>query len=99
MALLDDVKVAVRVSEGTEDFDSELEMLIQGAFAELERVGIKPSLLDEDEPAPLVKHAVILYAKAHFGYDNSERQEFASAFKMIETDLLNSSANMADSGE
>lgn len=97
MSLLDDVKVAVRVSEGTDDYDDELQDLIDAALADLTRVGIKPDLLDEDEPAPLVKQAVKLYSKGHFGFDNDERSDFLDSYERVVVDLLNSSANIAAS--
>lgn len=77
------------------DFDVEIQLLIDAAFADLTRVGIVPSLLDAENPAPLVKQAVALYAKAHFGYDNSERPQFVEAYNRTVIDLLNSSANIA----
>ena len=114
MALLDDIRMLVRVSpvpmpdesgvepdsEGwvptySSDFDAEIQLLIDAALADLTRVGIVPSLLDVENPAPLVKQAVGLYAKAHFGYDNSERPDFIQSYNQTVIDLLNSSANIA----
>ena len=96
MALLDDMKVSARVSAGTDDFDSELQDIIDAALIDLQRKGIKTELLDEDDPDKLVKQAVRLYVKAHFGYDNSERGEFLASYDQTVIDLLNSSANSAD---
>lgn len=93
MALKDDVKVAVRVSHAATD--SEIEMWIAAAFADMERVGIKEALLDEDDPAPLVKAAVTCYVKASYGYDVEERPQFMDSYRRIVCDLLNSSANIA----
>lgn len=114
MALLDDIRTAVRVSpvpiadesgiepdaEGwtatyTSDFDSELQDLIYAALADLTRVGIRPSLLDTESLYPLAKQAIVLYAKANFGYDNDERSEFLKCYDRTVVDMLNSTANVA----
>jgi len=79
----------------TSDFDGELQALIDAALADLTRVGIVPTLLDPEKPSPLVKQAAMLYVKAHFGYDNSERPEFLGSYNQTVVDLLNSSANIA----
>jgi len=75
----------------TSDFDGELSDLMYAAFADMTRAGVRPELLDADTPDPLVKLAVKTYAKAHFGYDNDERQEFIASYERILIDLKNSS--------
>jgi len=66
MALLDDVKVAVRVT--SDAFDSELKDLISSAFNDLGITDIKASMVTESEnPEPLIKQAVTTYCKMHFG--------------------------------
>lgn len=93
MALLDDVKVAVRVSHSATD--SEIQMWIAAAFADMERVGIKEELLGQKNPDALVKAAVVCYVKANYGYDVEERPQFMDSYRRIVCDLLNSSANIA----
>lgn len=88
VALLDDVKVALRVT--TDLLDTEVQGLIDAALADMSRVGIREDLLDEDEPAPLVKMAVCLYCKAHFGYDNDEASRFSESYRQLVADMLNS---------
>lgn len=61
MALLDDVKVALRVS--TNAFDSEITDLINAAVADMGLAGVSNS----DTTDPLVKRAVITYCRLHFG--------------------------------
>ena len=114
MALLDDVRTALRVSpipmdddfgkepysEGwtptyTSDFDDEIQDLIDGALADLTRVGITPSLLDPYNLHPLAKMAVKLYAKAHFGYDNDEATRLFESYERTVVDMMNSTANIA----
>lgn len=110
MALLDEIRTAVRVSpvpqpdsSGLEpdedgwvptydsDYDGELQDLVDAAFADMLMKGIRPVLLDAVSPAPLVKLAVKLYAKAHFGYDNPERGEFVASYERVLIDMKNSS--------
>lgn len=92
MALLDDVKVALRVS--SDKTDGEVQMWVDAAIADMKRVGIKPELLAEPMD-PLAKAAVITYAKASYGYDVQERASFEAAYRSIVVSLLNSSANIA----
>ena len=75
--MLDKAKLALRIS-GTA-FDEEVTDLINAAIADLRLVGIV--VTEEQEggsPAevsdPLLARAIVLYAKAEFGYsDNAER--------------------------
>ena len=61
MALLDDVKVACRVTSNT--FDSELNMLIESAKVDFGIAGV--SLPDELDS--ICNVAIITYCKIHFG--------------------------------
>lgn len=98
MALLDDCRVAVRVS--TNALDSELEILIAAAKADMERCGVKPALLDDEALAPIVRSAVVCFVKSHFGLDQEadERDFFQASYRSQVVALLNSDANVA-SGE
>lgn len=97
MALLDDIKAALRLT--TDALDSEVEMLVGAALYDMERVGVNPALLEVDSEEGLenlfVKHAVIAYCKAHFGYDNAEADRFDDSYRRIVCDLLNSAENIA----
>ena len=66
MALLDDVKVALRISAVNLSFDTEINDLIDAAKRDLLISGIVVT----DETDPLIKRAIVTYCKAHFGYDN-----------------------------
>lgn len=80
MALIDDVKDALRVSG--DDLNTEVEGLIDGAKADLILSGVhKDKILDTD---PLIKRAVILYCKAQFGYDDPK---IADRFQQSYTSL------------
>ena len=88
MALLDDVRTALRVVSTA--MDSEIEALVAAALADMARVGVRESLIDEDDPDPLVRMAVMLYCKARFGYDNDEAARFEESYRQIVADMLNS---------
>ncbi len=94
MALKDDIKTTLRVK--SDAFDAEVETLIGAALYDMERVGVDPTLLDEEDlENPFVKQAVTAYCKAHFGYDNDESDRLDAAYRRIVCDLMNSSANIA----
>lgn len=65
MALLDDVKVACRVT--TTAFDNELTDLISAAFADIGITDVDPNLLTSADTVPLIKRAVLTYCKMNFG--------------------------------
>lgn len=107
MALLDDVKVALRVS--SDSMDVEVQALIDAAQRDMLRVGVPEdmvygtttttteytstgakSTVEVTTYDPLCKMAVVLYAKAHFGYDNDEAARFLSAYKQTLIDMRNS---------
>jgi uncharacterized phage protein (predicted DNA packaging) len=81
--MLDDVKDALRVSGA--DLDIEIQDLIDAAKADLRLSGVHASkLVDTD---PLIKRAVVVYCKAHFGWDNPEADRFARSYDMLKTHL------------
>jgi hypothetical protein len=93
VALIDDARVAVRVT--TSATDTELEAWVDAAIADMRRCGVKDALLDEQSETfdPLVRSAVILYVKANYGFDNSEAPRFMAAYRATVAGLLNSRAN------
>mgnify|MGYP001367902315 CR=1 FL=1 len=83
MALLDDVKLALRISNTA--FDAEITDLIAAAKADLRISGVDPlKILDTD---PLIKRAVITYAKANFGFDNPDADRLRQAYDMLKAHL------------
>ena len=85
MALLDDVKLALRISPGTTAYDGEVEDLIEAAKADLKLSGVAPAKLDESDP--LVKRAIVTYCKAHFGFDNADAERLEQAYGMLKMHL------------
>lgn len=85
MALLSDVKTALRISETTTDFDGEIQDLIDAAKTDLGLSGVmSEKVIDTD---PLIKRAVIVYCKANFGYDNPDAERFHRAYDLLKTHL------------
>lgn len=81
--MLEDVRDALRVSGN--DLDGEIQDLIDAAKADLSLSGVHPSkIIDTD---PLIKRAVIVYCKAHFGWDNPEADRFAQSYAMLKMHL------------
>ena len=87
MALLDDVKIALRISAATTSFNTEINDLISAAQQDLLVAGIKVT----DTSDPLIKRAIVTYCKAHFGYDNPEAERFEKAYNAIKLHLMLSS--------
>lgn len=74
MALLDDARVAVRVTSTA--FDAELTDLINAALADMGITNINPALLVSTSGIlPLIKKAVITYCKMNFGEIEPEKYD------------------------
>lgn len=80
MAILDDIKTALRISGA--DLDGELQDLIDAAKADLALSGVQKV----DEADPLIKRAIIVYCKAHFGYDDMG-ERFAQSYESLKCHL------------
>ena len=85
MALLDDVKTSLRITN--DDYNAEVTGLIESCKLDLNTAGI----VNVDENDALTKHAIILYAKGHFGYDNPEADRFQESYEMLKNHLSMSS--------
>jgi uncharacterized phage protein (predicted DNA packaging) len=76
MALLDDVKKALRITNTA--YDTEIQDIIDSAKIDLDIAGIYSTL----ETDPLIKRAITTYVKAEFGYgENAER--FQKSYEMM----------------
>lgn len=96
MALLDDVKVSLRLS--TDAMDSEVQMWIDAAKADMRRIGVPEEMLGDASMDPYVRCAVTEFVKAKFGYDNSEASRFQSSYRQIVKDILNSPTTYGGDG-
>lgn len=86
MALIDEVKVALRVKSPATD--PEIHALVEAAFADMARVGVDGELLDRDNPNALVKSAILCFCKARYGYDNEDAARFEAAYRQTVIDLM-----------
>lgn len=84
MALLDDVKDALRISGN--DLDTEVTDLINAAQADLKLSGILTSKATSTTD-PLVRRAVVIYCKANFGWANNEGEKFQNSYDMLKRHL------------
>lgn len=81
MALLDEVKAALKITSTAAEIVIEVQNLIDAAKADLVSVGIDATV-DTD---PDIKQAVILYTKGHYGYNNPEAPRFLENYQMLKT--------------
>lgn len=84
MAILDDAKIALRVTNAA--FDAEIQDLINAARQDLILAGIIPSKANDDTD-PLIKRAVVTYCKANFGYDNPDADRLQKSYDMLKMHL------------
>ena len=82
--MLQDIKDALRVS-GT-SLDTEIQDLIDAAKADLRLTGVHPDrIVDTD---PLIKRAITVYCKAHFGYEEPAQAElFMKSYNALKVHL------------
>ncbi|MFX4263120.1 head-tail connector protein [Pelotomaculum propionicicum] len=83
MAILDEVKLALRIAATTTDFDTEITGLINAALADLHLAGLAAG----DTTDPLIKQAVITYCKAGFGYDNPDADRLQRSYGLLKAHL------------
>lgn len=84
MGLIDSVKLALRVSATA--FDGEINDLISAARQDLILSGILTSKANNEEDA-LIKRAIIVYVKAHFGFDNPDHERLLAAYDLLKSHL------------
>lgn len=100
MSLVDDIKLSLRIV--TDDFDPEIRALADAAMADMERVGVRPELLELDDEGNLLRRnalvwqATVAFCKSRFGFDNGDAGRFEEAYYRTVVDLMNSTANVAD---
>ncbi len=90
MALLDDVKVACRVTSTA--YNTELTDLIDAALADLGITDIDSDLLVAIDTMPLIKRAVLTYCKMNFGeLEEGKYDRLKAAYDEQKSQLLMSS--------
>lgn len=91
MALIDDVRTALRVTSDMTDV--EIQMWIDAAKVDMLRCGVKPELVNDKTMYPLVRSAITCFVKGQYGYDNSEAPRFLDSYRLMLAALLNSKSN------
>lgn len=81
MALLDDVKLSLRITSSA--FNTEVQDLISECKSDLELAG----LLSVVETDPLVKRAIKAYCKANFGLDNKDSEKYMQSYESLKNKL------------
>ena len=81
MALKDDVKSALRIKSNT--FDPEIDDLISAAKLDLSISGVKKII----ETDALIKRAIIIYSKSHFGLENKDSEKYQKAYDLLKEHL------------
>jgi uncharacterized phage protein (predicted DNA packaging) len=84
MAMLDDVKVALRIAHSATD--TEINDLIAAARQDLILAGVLASKANSNTDA-LVKRAISTYVKAHYGMDNPDHDKLVMAYEKLKTHL------------
>lgn len=84
--MLEDVKLALRVSSVS--FNPEVQDLIDSARLDLIQAGVSSLIVEnEEEIDPLIKRAIVLYAKANYGLDSPNAERFGESYKLLKMHL------------
>lgn len=81
MALLDNLKVALRVKSTAFD-TAEITPIINACKIDLKLAGV--NVIEDDDP--LIERAVVLYAKANFGF-SEDGEKYARAYEALKNSL------------
>lgn len=93
------VKVAVRSTINDPELDQELDDLILAARNDLTLNGLVSSEFADANPA-LMRQAIILYVKGHWGYDNPDAQKFVDTYEDLKKSMsLHSQYDQGDADE
>lgn len=91
MSLLVDAKTALRIASTTTAYDIEINDLISAAQSDMKAAGVEESkATDATTTDPLVKRAILLFVKAHFGFDNPDADRLNEAYRLTLTRLATS---------
>lgn len=81
--LLDDVKLAIRMSNTA--YDTDIMDLIEEAKADMVLAGIVESAIVETDP--LIKRAIKTYCKANFGLNNPDSLKLQQSYEALRNHL------------
>ncbi|MDD5589474.1 MAG: hypothetical protein PHP92_05440 [Candidatus Nanoarchaeia archaeon] len=83
MAILDDVKISLRISTTITAYNTEINDLISACKADLALSGI----YNTSDTDTLVKRAIMTYVKANFGYNNPDSDRLRNAYESLKNHL------------
>ena len=86
--MLEDVKTALRITNTA--YDGEVEDLIESALMDLVQSGVFINIEEFktlETKDPLIKRAIIIYAKSNFGIDNPNAEKFHDSYVMLKQHL------------
>jgi hypothetical protein len=81
MALIDDVRLNLRITSTAFDA-AEIQPIIDACKIDLKLSGV--NVIDDSDP--LIKRAVVLYAKANFGY-STDSERYQKAYDMLKNSM------------
>jgi len=79
------IKAALRIGSATSAYDEEIEDLIDAAKADLALAGVLEDKLDTTDP--LIRRAIGVYCKAHFGWNNPDAERLQAAYELLKRHL------------
>lgn len=79
--MLEAVKLALRIASNA--YDTEITDLIAAAKLDLAGAGV----VNVDEADPLIKRAIVIYAKANFGLANPDAEQYQRSYDRLKTHL------------
>lgn len=84
MALIDDIKITLRISDVA--YDGEINDLIASAQDDLILAGVS-SIIVSDTTDPLIKRVITLYCKANFGFSNPDADRLQKSYDLLKMHL------------
>ena len=94
--MIESIKTALRISNTA--YDSEITDLVAAARADLKLSGILESKVNDDTD-PLIKRAITVYVKAHFGWNNPDAERLQQSYDMLKSHLALSQEYTAEAVE
>ncbi len=77
--MLEDIKKYLRINHN--EYDDEVQDLIDACKKDLGLSGIALSSIEESDV--LIKRAIVIYCKLHFGYDNPDYDKLTNSYNML----------------
>lgn len=93
MALIDEVKTALRVSLNDDDINLQIQSLIDAGKEDLYNTAdISKSLMEQEEVPALIKLAIVTFVKTFWSDDDNEREKLQIAYDSLKAKMAMSSA-------